>query len=414
MDFIINGIFRQPPLFLGLIAFLGLLLQKKSLDQIVKGSFKTAIGVVILSEGVNVIASSIEPLAQIFTSLYGLEGQVASYIGMNGFIENYGSLIGIVMILAFGINLLVARFTKFKSIFLTGHIFFWIAFVAIAAGVESNLTGGMLIGFATIGTALYIIITPYLIKPFVKEVTGDDSFTIGHTTVGLSLMGAYVGKIFGDKSKSIEDIKVPKSLEFLRDPAVSSTLIITILYIASGALAMNLDSSLVITDYLMNGLKFGAGLTVLLIGVRMMISELVPSFKGISEKLIPNSIPALDCPLIFPYGPNGVMIGFLIALASSIFTIVIFGSMGIFTVAVIPLTVACFFDAGPAVIFANATGGRRGAIIAAILCGVVMVTLQGFSMIALSSTVPDFLQAFGGNDFSILALIMEGIGGLVG
>lgn len=51
----------------------------------------------------------------------------------------YGTQIGIVMILAFAINLLVARFTKWKSVFLTGHMLYWFPFVFIAAGVDAGL-----------------------------------------------------------------------------------------------------------------------------------------------------------------------------------------------------------------------------------------------------------------------------------
>lgn len=40
------------------------------------------------------------------------------------------------------------------------------------------------------------------------------------------------------------------------------------------------------TFSLMACLTFGAGLTILLTGVRLMLGELIPVFKGISDKLI--------------------------------------------------------------------------------------------------------------------------------
>lgn len=42
---------------------------------------------------------------------------------------------------------------------------------------------------------------------------------------------------------------------------------------------------------------FGVGMTVMLLGVRMLIGEIVPAFKGIAEKVVPGAIPALDCRL---------------------------------------------------------------------------------------------------------------------
>ena len=96
-------------------------------------------------------------------------------------------------------------------------------------------------------------------------------------------------------------------------------------------------------------------------------------------------------------------------MIASIAAIVLMGASGIFSVAVIPLTVACFFDVGPAIVFANATGGRRGAVLASIVCGFLLIILEAGSIMILAHTVPDFVQAFGGNDFSILALLLRGI-----
>ena len=44
-------------------------------------------------------------------------------------------------------------------------------------------------------------------------------------------------------------------------------------------------------------MTFVAGVLVLLQGVRMFLGEIIPAFKGISEKLIPGARPALDVPI---------------------------------------------------------------------------------------------------------------------
>lgn len=419
LDFIVNQIFKQPPLFLGLIALIGLLLQRKSFNQTIKGTIKTIVGVIILAKGVDIIISAINPIAVAFNKLYAIPAEkIIDPMGIAKFTDTYGSTVGLVMVFAFLINLIVARFTRVKNVFLTGHILFWMSFVFVAVGVESNLSGTALIVFSTIVLSIYIIVTPALIRPFVKEVTGNDSFTIGHTTVGFSLIGAYVGKWFGNKERSTEDIKVPDCLDFLRDTTISTGIVMIILYIVVGIVigqhirveAFGADNGQIanmIVYSVIQGLTFGAGLTILLLGVRMMLAEIVPAFKGIADKFIPDAVPALDCPLVFPYAPNAVLIGFILSMIASIITIVIFALSGQFTYAIIPLTVACFFDIGPAAVFANATGGRRGVIITSILCGVLLITFEAISIPLLKNTVSDFIQAFGGNDFSIWTIIVR-------
>jgi len=50
---------------------------------------------------------------------------------------------------------------------------------------------------------------------------------------------------------------------------------------------------------IMQGLTFGAAIGIIIYGVRMILAELVPAFQGIAQSLIPNAVPALDCPRYF-------------------------------------------------------------------------------------------------------------------
>ena len=65
-------------------------------------------------------------------------------------------------------------------------------------------------------------------------------------------------------------------------------------------------------------MQFVVGVYVLMTGVRMLLAEIVPAFQGISMKLVPNSVPALDCPVLFPYAPNAVILGFIFTTIGSI------------------------------------------------------------------------------------------------
>jgi PTS system ascorbate-specific IIC component len=418
LDFIISEIFGQGAIFLALIALVGLLLQKKPLTDVLRGTMMTAIGFFVLTQGVGIIAgNSISGIAGAFSAVMPDANQVVD-IDMG----SYGTQIGIVMVVAFACNLIFARFTKWKSVFLTGHMLYWFPYVFIAAGISAGLQGVTLIIVATVFTALYMIVSPNIIRPFVREVTGDDSFTLGHPTTILSLISGYIGKAVGDKSKSTEDLKLSDKLGFLREVSITGSFVIAATYIImmfimmanglSPAEVWGIDGSM-FTYIFTQSIMFGVGVTVMLLGVRMLISEIVPAFQGIAQKLIPGAIPALDCPMLFPYAPNALIIGFIVGMIASTITIILTAGMGIFPILVIPLVFTCFFEVGTAAIIGNGTGGLRGCIIGSAVAGIVMVFLVGFGAYFFEGTINGWMLVFGGNDFSLWGIVMGFLSNLI-
>jgi PTS system ascorbate-specific IIC component len=374
----------------------------------------TAIGFFILNRGVSIVSEVVSGISAAFTAVMPKAVPSTSVdIG-----AEFGTQIGIAMLAAFLINLLVARFTRWKSVFLTGHMLYWFPYVFIAAGVDAGMKGVGLVVLATVFTALYMVVSPNLMRPLVKEATGDDSFTIGHPTTILSVIAGYLGKLVGNKEKSTEDLKISKAFGFLREISITGSIVILITYIVMAFVlkANGLEpteiwgytSDTVFSFYFTSAMTFGVGITILLLGVRMLIAEIVPAFKGIADKVIPGAIPALDCPVIFNVAPNALMIGFITALITSTITILITLPLGIFPTVVIPLVFTCFFEAGTAAIIANATGGIRGCIIGSIVNGIIMVFLVGLGAYFFSHTINDWMLVFGGQDFSLWGML-EGL-----
>jgi len=422
INFFIDQILREPALFLGIIAMFGLILQKKGFSDIVGGVLKTVVGVVILTIGTSILVDSLIPLSDVFNVINNMDAdEIITPIGSDIIISEYGTHIGLAMLFAFLINLLVARFTPIKNVFLTGHMLFWFPFIFVSVAIESGIQGAGITIFATIFTSLYIIIAPALIKPFVKQVTGNDSFTLGHPTIGLSILAGYIGKWFGNKEKSTEDIKFPKQMEFLREITITSSIVVFIVYIVlsfmvglSEAQIIFGTSNNIFMYSIMQGALFGAGLTILLQGVRMMLAEIIPAFKGISDRIIPNAVPALDCPIIFPFAPNAVLIGFIVSMITSTITLFFIGGIGLLPFVILPLTITCFFEVGTSAVIANGTGGLKGAVLGSAVAGVVIILLVGLSIPFLQHTSADWIIIFGGNDFSLWAIISGLFGRLFG
>ena len=132
-NFVLNNVLRNAAVLLGLIAMLGLLLQRKSLADVVKGSLMAAFGMVILTEGVSILIGTIAPINAAVQSSMGLVSDAATPPDA-AFTAEYGGIVGISMFFGLLLHLFIARFTPVKTVFLTGHMLWWFPFVIVAGG----------------------------------------------------------------------------------------------------------------------------------------------------------------------------------------------------------------------------------------------------------------------------------------
>ncbi|WAA13147.1 PTS ascorbate transporter subunit IIC [Fervidibacillus halotolerans] len=420
MEFITTNILRNPPVLLGLIAAIGLIVQRKNIADIVKGAFLAAFGMFILDTGVGLVAGTIAPINSAFQEAITGSTSVGESLNDATFTSSYGGDVGLAMFLGLILHLLIARFSKVKTIFLTGHMLWWFPFIFVAAGVEGGLSGMPLVIFGAVTSALYWSFMPWIMRKFVWDVTGDKSFLIGHPTGILSIISGIVARKFGNKEHSTEDIKLPQSLSFFREISVTGGIVIFIMYIVVTIIAPSIvsEGENMFFLSLKQAITFAAGLLIMLYGVRLLINQIIPAFQGISEKVIPGSIPAFDCPIIFNYRPNAVIIGFIVAMITSTVMIIIANSFNVFGVILIPLVVTSFFECGSAAVIGEGQGGIRGAIIGTFVASIFMVLIMGISVMIYNDTIQNWLLVFGGNDFSLFGpiakLIADLFSGVIG
>lgn len=414
MDFITNQILKNPPVLLGLIAMIGLLLQRKPIAEVIKGTLTAAFGMVILSAGVNMLVGAIAPINTAVQTQMGVS--VTEGLSDVTFTAEYGGTVGLAMFLGLIIHLLIARFTPVKTIFLTGHMLWWFPFIVVAGGVEAGMKGTALIIFGAVLSALYWSFMPWIMRRYVWDATGDESFLIGHPTGILSIVSGFVAKRVGNKAKSTEDLKVPEGFSFFREISITGALVMFIMNIIVALIAPVLvpEGGNMFMFAVNAGLNFGAGLLIMLYGVRLLINQIVPAFQGIAEKVVPGAIPAFDVPILFNYRPNAVIIGFIVGMITSTIFVVIANSFNVFGVLLVPLVITSFFELGGAAVIGEGQGGLRGSIIGTTVAALVMVILVGVSAMLLGSTVQNWIMIFGGNDLSLWGILARGLGSLFG
>lgn len=406
---VIIDIASNPALLVALIAILGLILQKKNISDIVKGGVKTFVGFIVLTTGADAVVKALEPFGGMFQEAFNMQGVVPNNEAIVAVaLNDYGTTTAIIMLLGMVFNILIARLTKFKYIFLTGHhTLYMAAMIAVILAVVGFDTWQLLIlGGLTLG--IIMTISPAIVQPFMRQLIGKDQIALGHFSAATYALSGWIGSKLGNKEKSTEDIKFPKGLGFLRDSTVSIALTMAVIYIIVALFA----GSAYVTENFSGGVNhimyaaqqagtFAAGVFVILAGVRLILTEIVPAFKGISQKLVPNAKPALDCPIVFTYAPNAVLIGFFVSFIGGLVSMIVMAFTG--GVIILPGVVPHFFVGATAGVMGNASGGIRGTVIGSFVNGVVISFLPVFLLPVLGDL------GFAGTTFSDADFAISGL-----
>lgn len=378
---VIISLLSNAGILVGLISMIGLILQKKSADDVIKGTFKTIIGFLIFGIGSSAISGALGNFNTLFQKGFGITGVVTQVEAATALAQGkFGTIVAIVMVIGFAMNLLFARFTRFKNIFLTGQhsLYFACVLTLVLKACNVNNTviiiiGGILLGFSAASL-------PSLCQKYMRKITGSDALAIGHYNHLAYAFSGFLGGLVGNPEHSTENFKFPKWLSLFRDFIMCVAIVMVIVfYVAAFAAGKAVTQKLAgnvnwLVFPLLQGLTFAAGMQVLITGVRMFISEITAAFVSISEKYIPNSRPAVDCPSVFPYAPTAVILGFISAYIAGLVGMagmILFKS----SVIMIPSASIAFFSGGTAGVFGNSTGGWKGCIAGSFVLGLCVVIL---------------------------------------
>ena len=119
---IVRDFLLEPVILIGVIVFIGLVLQRKGFEVVVKGTLKAMIGFMIISIGGNIISEAVASFGLMIQRGFHTTGLILSVEGISGIaVDRYGTQIAVIMILGMLVNLVLARITRFHYVFLTGQ-----------------------------------------------------------------------------------------------------------------------------------------------------------------------------------------------------------------------------------------------------------------------------------------------------
>ncbi|QEH62007.1 PTS system, ascorbate-specific IIC component [Spiroplasma chinense] len=410
---IVDNILAVPSILVGLIVFLGYLLQKKPWYDALSGMFKGICGYLILQMGSAFLTGVSKPLMITFGTLMGsnvvLLDTYTSWSEINEALGTAVSMISYTVLIGLAFNILLVvlkKITNIRSINVTGHIMFQQSSVVVAIlyffvfkdinddatkQLLTILTSGILIG-------TYWGVFSNLAYAPTQAVSNNAGFTIGHQQM-FGVWAAYkAGKLFAlnnKEVKSAEKLNMKKGFRIFHDNIFSSSILLFIFF-GILFLIVKLEGSWKEMIDSMGGYNLFAGknwllqlvglvftvvasLQILMFGARMFVAELQKSFIGISGRLIPGASIGIDIAGSFSYGEKSVTFGFLAGAIGNFIGIGLVLLLGqvfkidIFKVIIMVGFIPMFFDGAALGLYANASGGWKACLTIPFVAGILVV-----------------------------------------
>ena len=401
-SFFATYILQKAPYMVGFLTLLGYCLMGKKWYDTLAGTLKAIIGMLILNAGSGGLTSNFRPILAGLKDRFNLTAAVIDpYYGQNAVQEGVEEVFGKgfsmamqLLLIAFIVNILLVRFnkiTKCRTLFTTGHVqvqqaatAYWLIMFALPGLLKNDMV--LLVIMSVILGAYWAVGSNLTVKPM-QELSEGAGFAIAHQQMfGIRIGYWAADKFFGEKKgrkiKKVGEMEMPGFFSIFNENMVCTAILMTVFFgiimaiigkpyfVESGNLT---ESTNFVWWCFDKSLNFAVYLAILQLGVRTFVTELTASFQGIADKLLPSSIPGVDCAVCFGFGDsNAVTFGFLAGLVGQIIAIIILIVIGSPTIIICGF-VPVFFDNATIGLVANEKGGLKACLIIPFLSGLIQV-----------------------------------------
>ena len=404
-SFFATYVLQKAPYMVGFLTLLGYCLMGKKWYDTLAGTLKAIIGMLILNAGSGGLVSTFRPILAGLKDRFNLTACVIDpYYGQNAVTAGVEEVFGkgfsqamTLLLIAFIVNILLVRFnkiTKCRTLFTTGHVqvqqaatAYWLIMFALPQLLDNDVA--LMVVMAVILGAYWAVGSNLTVKPM-QELSDGAGFAIAHQQMfGIRLGYFLADKIFGTNGgkrkkeiKKVGDMEMPGFFSIFNENMVCTAILMTAFFGVIMAIigkpffvehGSTKDTENFVFYCFNTSLNFAVYLAILQLGVRTFVTELTASFQGIADKLLPSSIPGVDCAVCFGFGDsNAVTFGFLAGLVGQLIAIIILIVVGS-PVIIICGFVPVFFDNATIGLVANEKGGIKACLVIPFLSGLIQV-----------------------------------------
>lgn len=403
------------PWILLLVAAAFLLKKHGSFRMAAEDSLKILLGYYMVAIGASITPSTTGAISQLMKAAFGVEGGVLnSEVYGAVLLLRHGSTGFALMFLAFCANLLLARFTPLKGVFLTSHHYMYLSLFAATMLMEMaqlSAPAAVVLGAAVL--SVYGWLSVALTRRVISQVTGIADVGMANSSAEAALLGKLFGRMTRGKTVEYELAGEKKSSSLLGSIPVAVVLSTFVTYVALCIFAGSrqahviLGNDSLLEECLLRSLLYGAQVALLLYGIRMMLTSVIELLWTLANRFVPGLWKGLDVSIMISYMPRAWEEGFLLSCLGGLLATALMICLRAIYVPIMSPT-SFYFTGGLAGVCGYTYGKRRGARLAGFCTGVLATVAIG-CMASGMTMGTDMGVMFGETQYGIFGLILEGI-----